>query len=75
MRHNAGSSSPNDNPGGKAGCRKEQYDANVLFCGHYKRRDLLEDCLYLCREGGFQERSKDLGKRNKKLVAGVLSRR
>lgn len=52
-RHNTGSSSPNPNPGGKAGCRKEQYDANILSSGHNKSQVLLEDCVCISsvREG------------------------
>lgn len=71
-RYNAGSFSPYPSHGGKAGCRKEQYDANVSSCEHYKRQGFFwRTVLYFCRDGWFQERSKDLRNQNKTLTVGT----
>lgn len=56
--HNAGSSSPNPNPGGKAGCGKEQYDANVLSCGYYKRQGFFWRAVFVSLQGGWVSREK-----------------
>lgn len=68
-RCNVGSSSPNANPGGKAGCRKEKYDARVLSCGHYKREGLFwrTVCIRAGREG-FERGTRTWGTRIKTLL-------
>lgn len=51
-RHNAGCSFPNHNPGWEAGCRKEQYDANVLSCGHCKRQGFFWRTVFVSLQEG-----------------------
>lgn len=44
-------SSLNSNPGGEAGCSKEQYEDKLLSCGHCKREVLLENYVSVKGEG------------------------